>query len=346
MKNNLILIFFASLAILKDFDLSMDIYSDVNSNNVFVLMYPNQKKIIKYPLTFISFFEKDTYLGYSENSVVRLGDFNMDNIVNLQDIKFMLDLSDQFGYDSYFDVNEDFNLDILDVMKIIDLSKKINHPSNFEIIPVQKKIEGESFFSENNNSDMIFFRYPFVDSQESVTFWSKDFDNIDRKFNFQFMFMPKLPLYPTPSSSLIDSIKSASGFLDSITVKLNFFSPISDNIDLKYYPDYNNPKNKEKFIDLKLSKNQLKELGSPIITSFITVPNSFDLPPTSAIKINYENPQNLTLQNIIETAEKKHALIRRNLEKAPIIILVTILGIMLIFIVLLTFNQYTRKEDL
>ena len=345
MKNSFLLVsFFISVACFKDFDLSMDIFCDVNRNNAFVVTSPNPKKIIKFPLTFVSLFEENMYLGSNENSVVRMGDFNMDNIINVQDINFMLDISDQMGYDAHFDINKDFSSDILDIMKVIELSKKINHPSNFELRPLRAKIEGEDFYDPNSNLDMLIFRYSFADSQESVAFWSKDFKDENRKFNFQFLFMSKFPLYSYPSKILKDSIQNSSSFLDSITIKLNLFSPIVDSIDLKYYADYN--KDKVNFVNLALAKNQLKEMGGPIVTSFITVPNSFDLVPTSSIHITYKNPKNLILQNIIENGKKEHTLVLEKLSKTPVIVLATLLGIMVIFIVVLVFKQTIIKEEL
>ena len=67
---------------------------------------------------------------------------------------------------------------------------------------------------------------------------------------------------------------------------------------------------------------------------------------TSGLKVSYRNPDNLVLKNILKNNLDTAEQINTKLNNIPVIILASILLIMLIFIGILLFKQFTVKESI
>ena len=119
-------------------------------------------------------------------------------------------------------------------------------------------------------------------------------------------------------------------------MRINFYSPILDDVDIKFYKDYAN--NKDDFI--LLSKNKTKQLGDPAFTAFVTLPNNFKVKsPRSAIEILYDNPDQILLNDAIEANKNRSDTVSGKITHIPIIILATIVGMMVIFVVILIVQE-------
>tara|TARA_Y100000768_G_scaffold362844_1_gene321968 strand:+ start:6316 stop:7179 length:864 start_codon:yes stop_codon:yes gene_type:complete len=194
-----------------------------------------------------------------------------------------------------------------------------------QLIPGPQKMVKESILPINDStsqeSRLSLFKYNFSSHLDSMIFVSNNFKNDLREFNIQFF-----------------SIKNSSSIRDSIYLKIDFYIPKLDSVDIKFYVDYS----KEDF--QKLSNISRKNISEPIST-IVRIPSE-KFRYASALKVNYNNPNNLILVNLIsdnfDTAES----ISKRIIDIPVIILVSILAIMLIFIGILVFKQFNIKESI
>ena len=194
-----------------------------------------------------------------------------------------------------------------------------------QIVKSRPKLERSPFPKRS----FSMYGYMFNTRHDSLQFKSKNFENEKREFQIQF--------FP---------LKNNLNISDSINLKINFYSPILDSIEIRYYEQY---RDKEKF--KKLSRNKIKNPKEPIFSTFVKLPlkpvdelllDEFSGP--ASIEISYKNSNNKTLLDIISDNEKKAKMISEKERKIPIIILATIVGIMLIFIMILVAKETIKAK--
>ncbi len=235
-------------------------------------------------------------------------------IIERQPISFSFLLEDDFlvfgGDKSYMRVPDHFK-DSVHLEGIPEFAgKTVQAPSKIQVDPLP-----------GINSSI--YDYTFNMPQDSMVFKSKDFDREERSFQFQFF-----------------SIKRFATIPDSINLKIDFYLPNLDSIDIKYYPDYSN-KNKFK----KLSQNKIKRNGEPIFSTFIKLPSSFKFNGAAGLEVSYKNSENKVFVDIINDNKKEADIVSDKQRDIPVIILATIVGIMVIFIAILVGKEVIRSRE-
>ena len=319
MKNKFILFYLISTIIISQkFDLSMDIYSEVfDRNSATFVITPHPEKTIL-PFHFASMFEVGFLEGKSEKSYTIFGDVTLDQTINIQDVNLLTNrIVEDFSYLYLNDVNNDFNVDISDVISVINVPVKFKNRSSPNIVRVDRKMQIDSL------PPFWMFNYNFKMNQDSMIFYSKNFENEVRKFNIHFF-----------------SLNNNLTKLDSIDIMVNFYSPISDNVRLRYYKNF---QNKDDFVEF--SKNKIKRLNEPIFSTIITIPVDLFFSKSASIEVVYKNSKNHILRDLINSNKAQSDLVSEKLKKIPIIILATILGIMVIFIMILITKEFVRHNQ-
>tara|TARA_Y100000768_G_C23989271_1_gene691090 strand:- start:4710 stop:5573 length:864 start_codon:yes stop_codon:yes gene_type:complete len=194
-----------------------------------------------------------------------------------------------------------------------------------QLIPGPSKMIKESITTINDSTsqkpNLSLFKYQFSSHLDSMIFISNNFNTDIREFNIQFF-----------------SIKNSSTIKDSISLKIDFYLPILDSVDIEFYEDYS----KKSF--QKLSNKSRRNISEPIST-IVRIPSQ-KFRYASGLKVNYNNPNNSILVNLISENFDRAENVSRRMVDIPVIILASILVIMLIFIAILTFKQLKIKESI
>ena len=193
-------------------------------------------------------------------------------------------------------------------------------------LPAPSKMSIESIPNENKSiqstQDLTLYKYSFNTHLDSTTFVSNNFSSEFREFEIQFF-----------------SFKNSLRIKDSISLKIDFYLPTLDIIDIRLYRNFSDKNNFQ-----ILSDKPRKNIYEPIST-IIRMP-ARDFRYTSGLKVSYRNPANLVLKNILKNNLDTAEQINTKLNNIPVIILASILLIMLIFIGILLFKQFTVKESI
>lgn len=286
MKSKLVLFYsFISIVLCEDFDLSMNIYSDVFDNYVSftVTANPDKGPMLEYQPISLNFLLEDEFLSFAEDrSYTRIP-------VRYKDSTHLEGVWEFAG----------------------------------EIVKFPSKLKRDPF----SDRSFSMYGYMFNTRHDSLHFKSNNFESEKRNFQIQFF-----------------SLKNNITISDSVKLKINFYSPILDSIDIRYYEQY---RNKDKF--KKLSQNKIKRNGDPnepLFSIFVKLPSKplNELSGPAGIEISYKNSNNKTLLGIISNNEKKAKMISEKQNDIPIIILATIVGIMVIFIMILIGKEAIKAK--
>ena len=177
------------------------------------------------------------------------------------------------------------------------------------------------------------YDYIFSMPQDSLILKSKKIENEKREFAIQFFSMKRA----------LRNIDSKISWInrDSIILRIDIYSPNLDSIDVKYYNDYRDKDNFE-----NLQRNKIKRNGEPVFSTSTKLISNFQFNGAAGIEFSYKNPENIILVDVITLNQKLANQISEKQSQIPIIILASIIGIMVIFIVILITKKIidNRKE--